>query len=96
MYIDPRKQTYGDCFIYSKDGVEEVFNEENTHGNDSTWTFVDMENRLVHEGEKPAIEDFALGSIYFDEIDESWNLGGDITDLVLSTLVTLFDGFVFS
>ncbi len=85
MYIDPEKADVMETvFIYSKDGVEEVFNEENYPWNDSTWTFVDMENRLVHEGEKPAIEDFALGSIYFDEIDESWNLGGDITDLVLS------------
>ena len=85
MYIDPEKADVMETvFIYSKDGVEEVFTEENYPWNDSTWTFVDMETRLVQEGEKPAIEDFALGSIYFDEIDGSWNLGSEITDLVLS------------
>lgn len=85
MYIDPEKADVMETvFIYSKDGVEEVFTEENYPWNDSTWTFVDMETRLVQEGVKPAIEDFALGSIYFDETDGSWNIGGDITDLVLS------------
>lgn len=85
MYIDPEKADVMETvFIYSKDGVEEVFTEENYPWNDSTWTFVDMETRLVQEGVKPAIEDFALGSIYFDEKDGSWNIGGDITDLVLS------------
>lgn len=85
MYIDPEKADVMETiFIYSKDGVEEVFTEENYPWNDSTWTFINMETRLVKEGEKPAIEDFALGSIYFDEIDSSWNVGGDITDLVLS------------
>lgn len=85
MYIDPEKADVMETvFIYSKDGVEEVFTEENYPWNDSTWTFVDMETRLVQEGVKPAIEDFALGSIYFDETDGSWNIGDDITDLVLS------------
>lgn len=85
MYIDPEKADVMETvFIYSKDGVEEVFTEENYPWNDSTWTFVDMETRLVQEGVKPAIEDFALGSIYFDEKDGSWNIGDDITDLVLS------------
>ena len=85
MYIDPEKADVMETiFIYSKDGVKEKFTEENYPWNDSTWTFIDMESRVVQEGEKPAIEDFTLGTLYFDEIDGSWNLGGDITDLVLS------------
>lgn len=91
MYIDPDKADVMETvFIYSKDGVEEIFTEENYPWDDSTWTFIDMESRLVQEGEKPAIEDFALESLYFDEVDGSWNLGGDITDLVLSDTAYTF------
>lgn len=85
MYIDPEKADVMETiFIYSKDGVKEVFTEENYPWDDSTWTFIDMESRVVQEGEKPAIEDFALEALYFDDFDGSWNLGGDITDVVLS------------
>jgi len=75
MYIDPEKADILETvFIYSKDGIEKEFTEENYPWDDPAWTFVDMESRVVVEGEKPAIEDFAL--VTLDE--------GDITEQVLS------------
>ncbi|WP_313382097.1 BT_3928 family protein [Proteiniphilum saccharofermentans] len=85
MFVDPEKaDVLETVFIYSKDGVEEEFTEENYPWNDSTWTFVEMKTKLVKEGEKPAIEDFAVESLYYDEAGGDWNIGGDITDIILS------------
>ncbi len=85
MHADPEK---GDLletvFIYSKEGVEQEFTEENLPWEDSTWTYVDAQTRVVREGEKPAIEDFTLAAIYLDDSDGEWYAGGDITDLILS------------
>lgn len=91
MYIDPEKaDVLETVFLYSKDGVEKEFTEENYPWDDSTWTFINMENRVVKEGEKPAIEDFSIDALYFDEFDNTWNIGGDITDLVLSDTTYTF------
>lgn len=85
MYVSAEEaDIYETIFIYSKDGKEQEFTEENYPWNDSTWTFVDMKNKLVKEGTKPEIEDFAIETLYFDDIDNSWNFGADITDLILS------------
>ncbi len=85
MQVDPGK---GDLletiFIYSKKGVEQEFTEENLPWEDSTWTYVDSRTRVVQEGEKPVIEDFALVAIYRDDSDGEWYAGGDVTDLILS------------
>lgn len=90
MYVDPEKaDIFETIFIYNKDGVEKEFSEENYPWNDSTWMFVDMETRLVKKGEKPAIEDFAIETLYQDEAGE-WYIGGDITDLVLSDTTSTF------
>ena len=85
MFVDPAKADVMETiFIYSKDGVEKEFTEKNYPWSDSTWTFVDMKTRLVKEGEKPAIEDFAVEALYHDETTGSWNIGADITDIILS------------
>ncbi|MDD4777452.1 MAG: DoxX family protein [Fermentimonas sp.] len=90
MFVDPDKaDIFETVFIYSKDGVEKEFTETDYPWNDSTWTFINMESRLVKEGEKPAIEDFAIESLYQDEAGV-WNIGGDITDLVLSDTTHTF------
>lgn len=90
MYVDPDKSdVYETVFIYSKNGVQEEFNESDYPWDDSTWTFVDMKTRLVKEGEKPAIEDFAIEPLYQDETNV-WNIGEDITDLVLSDTTYTF------
>jgi|AGTN01.3.fsa_nt_gi DoxX. len=85
MFVDPAKaDVWETVFIYSKDGVEKEFTEENYPWNDSTWTFVDMKTHLVKEGEKPNIEDFAVEAVYYDETTGSWYTGGDITDIIVS------------
>lgn len=90
MFVDPDKaDIYETIFIYSKDGVEKEFSESDYPWNDSSWIFIDMETRLVKEGIKPAIEDFAIESLYLDESGE-WSVGGDITDLILSDTTYTF------
>lgn len=85
MYVDPDKaDVYETVFIYSKEGEEEEFTEENYPWNDSTWVFVDMQTKLVKEGLKPAIEDFRIDAIYFNEAENSWQVGTEITDILLS------------
>ena len=85
MFVDPEKaDVYETIFIYSKDGVEKEYTEENYPWNDSTWTFVDMKTSLVRAGHKPAIEDFAVEVLYFDETGGLWKAGRDITDLIVT------------
>ncbi|MPN01726.1 hypothetical protein SDC9_148937 [bioreactor metagenome] len=85
MFIDPEKADVMETvFVYSKDGIEKEFTEENYPWNDSTWVFVDMKTKLVKEGEKPAIEDFSVEALYYDETISSWDIGGNITDIILS------------
>ena len=85
MFVDPEKaDVYETLFIYSKDGVTKEFTEENYPWNDSTWTFVDMKTHLVKVGEKPKITDFAVEALYYDEFADTWQTGGDITDILLS------------
>jgi hypothetical protein len=84
MEVDPElADIYETVFIYQKDGVEKEFTEENYPWNDSTWTFVDMRSRLVREGIKPAIEDFAVTVLYPDTESGSLTVGSDITDQIL-------------
>lgn len=76
MYIDPSKaDVVENVFIYSKNGEEKEFTEENYPWNDSTWTFVSMETKIVKEGEKPKIEDFQISDLLSGE---------DITQQILS------------
>ncbi len=85
MYVDPEKaDLYETIFMYSKEGVTREFTEENYPWNDSTWTFVEMKTNLVRKGEKSAIEDFAVEALYFDETTNTFQAGGDITDILLS------------
>lgn len=84
MKVDPElADLYETVFIYQKDGVEKAFTEENYPWNDSTWTFVDMRSRLVREGIKPAIEDFAVMVLYPDTVSGALTVGSDITDQIL-------------
>ena len=76
MYVDPAKaDLVENVFIYSKDGSEQEFTEENYPWNDSTWTFVEMKTKVIREGEKPKIEDFHISDL---------TSGEDITQQVLS------------
>ena len=63
---------YETTFFYEKDGIEQAFTLDNYPAEDSTWTFVRQESKLIEQGYVPPIHDFSI-------ITED----GDITDLVL-------------
>ena len=63
---------YETTFFYEKDGVEQAFTLENYPAEDSTWTFVRQESKLIEQGYVPPIHDFSI-------VTED----GDITDLIL-------------
>ena len=85
MEVDPEEgDVYETVFIYRKDGKQQTFSEENYPWNDSTWTFVDMETRLIKEGVKPAIEDFAVEMLMPDSLSGQLLPAGDITQQILT------------
>jgi len=61
-------------FKYEKDGVIKEFDESNYPWQDTTWTYVDVEQIKIKEGYQPPIHDFSISS----------NEYGDITDMVLN------------
>lgn len=63
---------YETTFFYEKDGIEQAFTLDNYPAEDSTWTFVRQESKLIEQGYVPPIHDF---SIVTEE--------GDITDIIL-------------
>ena len=63
---------YETTFFYEKDGVEQAFTLDNYPAEDSTWTFVRQESKLIEQGFVPPIHDFSI-------ITED----GDITDIIL-------------
>lgn len=63
---------YETTFFYEKDGIEKAFTLDNYPAEDSTWTFVRQESKLIEQGYVPPIHDFSI-------ITED----GDITDLIL-------------
>ena len=63
---------YETTFFYEKNGIEQAFTLDNYPAEDSTWTFVRQESKLIEQGFVPPIHDFSI-------ITED----GDITDLVL-------------
>ncbi|MDR0421914.1 MAG: DoxX family membrane protein [Proteiniphilum sp.] len=91
MTVDPAKaDVLETLFIYSKGGEEKEFTEENYPWNDSTWTFVRMKTKLVKKGEKPAIEDFTVETLRYDEASASRYAGEDITGNLLSSPTPTF------
>ncbi len=84
MQADPAKaDVYETFFIYQKDGKKKEFPEEDFPWNDSTWTFVEMQTRLVKEGVKPPIEDLVVTGLSPDEESGSLTADRDITDTIL-------------
>lgn len=63
---------YETTFFYEKNGVEKAFTLDNYPAEDSTWTFVRQESKLIEQGYVPPIHDFSI-------VTED----GDITDIVL-------------
>lgn len=71
-------------FVYSKDGIEKEFTEENYPWEDSTWVFVRMDTKVISEGEKPLIKDFTINKLVFDQEKSQIVSSSDITNEVLS------------
>lgn len=70
--------------VYAKNGLEEKFTDQNAPWEDSTWTYVRLETKLISEGEIPLIKDFTISRLFFNQgktelVDQS-----DITADVLS------------
>lgn len=70
--------------IYSKDGVEKEFTEENYPWEDSTWVFVRMDTKILKEGEKSPIKDFVINKLTFNQSRTEVVGQEDITTEVLS------------
>ncbi|MFV0418979.1 MAG: BT_3928 family protein [Dysgonomonas sp.] len=70
--------------VYSKDGVEKEFTEENYPWEDSTWVFVRMDTKVVKEGEKSPIKDFVINKLKFNQSKTEVIGQEDITTEVLS------------
>ncbi len=59
---------YQITFIYQKDGVEQEFTLNNYPKGDTTWHFVDQKSVLVKKGYEPAIHDFEVVTMDYDDI----------------------------
>lgn len=70
--------------VYSKDGVEKEFTEENYPWEDSTWVFVRMDTKVIKEGEKSPIKDFVINKLTFNQGRTEVIGQEDITAEVLS------------
>ncbi len=61
-------------FIYEKDGKKEELTTDQLGKVDSTYKFIDRTDKMIREGDRPAIHDFTINSVD----------GTDITEDVLS------------
>jgi uncharacterized membrane protein YphA (DoxX/SURF4 family) len=85
MTADPANaDIFETVLIYSRDGVEQEFSQDDFPWNDSTWVFVDMRTNLVQVGERPAIDNFSIEALHHDEATGVWIVDNDMTDLILS------------
>lgn len=64
---------YATTFIYSKNGQQKEFTEENYPWDDSTWQFVDSKSVLISKGYEPPMGNFRLTD----------SAGGDVTDSIM-------------
>lgn len=71
-------------FVYSKDGVEKEFTEDNYPWEDSTWVFVRMDTKVISEGESSPIKDFVINKLDFNPQKTELVGQHDITQEVLS------------
>lgn len=72
---------YEYSFIYEKDGVQKRFTLDDVPADDSTWTFVDTESKLIKAGYVPPISDFIVTT--FDGEDRTEQLLADTTGVFL-------------
>lgn len=77
-------------FVYTKDGVEKEFTEDNYPWQDSTWVFVRMDEKVIKEGEEPKIKDFSVNQLIFNQDKTDLEAEIDITQEILTDT-----GYVF-
>lgn len=59
---------YETSFVYSRNGEERTFTLHDAPYNDSTWTFVAQNTRLITKGDEPPIHDFSITSPEGDDL----------------------------
>lgn len=85
MTVDEDKAPiYENVMIYEKDGVKKEFSENNYPWEDSTWVFVDREDRLIKEGIEPAIAEFSINRLYLSPDKTEVEGSEDITQEILT------------
>lgn len=70
--------------VYMKDGLEKEFSQDNFPWADSTWTFVRMETNTIKEGKEPAVNDFIVNKLFFNEDNTKLIRQDDITEQILT------------
>lgn len=65
---DAEPDQYEIKFVYEKDGVEQEFDLSNYPKNDSSWTFVRQNSRLIKKGYEPPIHDFEILTMDYEDI----------------------------
>lgn len=75
---------FENIFVYEKDGKQKEFTEANYPWQDSTWTFVEMKTKMIHEGKTSKIEDFDITLLQKNDTTEQWEAADDITHDILS------------
>lgn len=83
---DAEPDQYKISFVYSKNGVEELFTLDNYPKGDSTWTFVRQESKLIKKGYEPPIHDFEIMNTYYEDI--TWDI---LESEAPITLVIMYD-----
>lgn len=68
---DAEHSIYETTLIYEKDGVQKKFNEDNYPWQDTTWHFVNTEQKLIKKGYTPPIQDFFIETLSGDNITET-------------------------
>ena len=86
MPEDAEPDQYEITFIYEQNGQEQEFSLENYPRNDSSWTFVRQNSKLIKKGYEPPIHDFEI--LNYDYEDITWDI---LESEVPVTLVVMYD-----
>lgn len=85
MTVPEDKQEISEIrMIYSKNGVKQEFPIDDYPWNDSTWTYIDTKSHILHKGEEPAIKDFKINELEFDNSGTKIIDNKDITAQILN------------
>ena len=65
---DAEEDEYLFTFIYEKNGVQKEFSLDNYPANDTSWTFIAAETKLIKEGFRPEVDDFHIYNRKDDDV----------------------------